>query len=1318
VLALVASSGLALAVAPTARAASTNSDPSGVPMPVGNLPGWQQVYAENFANVDYPVGSFTNCNGTRCAGTPGFPMGASPDGTPDTSGNCEYYPSQTVSVSGGLLNINLHTASDGVCMGANLFPAMPALTYEMYTVEFRADPVAGYKEVDFLWPVNGVTGEIDFPENHLDSTITGSLHVVAGGDPDYEFDTPVTSTGWNTATIEWTPTAVTYILNGTVVQTDTTNIPNTPMALMLRGESDLAPAPPPPASSNGNIQIDWVTAYSYAPATPVVSSVSPSTLGQGASNTNLLVQGPGFTPDATVSFSSPGITVDGPVDYIDGNELSVPVSVAPGASVGPSDVIVTESSGSGTCSACLNVEAGPGVTGASGDAVAGSTVPVTINGAGFQQGITVFTSLTGADVSAPTAVSANQVTVPVTVPAKALAGSYNLTVTNPDGGAASCQGCLEVQTAPGVPVIGNATAENGSASVAFSPPSSDGNATISSYTVTAIDRTDPASGGQTASGTGSPVTVTGLTDGDSYKFSVAATNSVGTGPSSADSTPVTPSSFPAAPVLGTATSGNAMAAVSFTPPPSDGGSPVTSYTVNAYDTTNNANGGQTQTGTRSPIKVSGLTNGDSYVFTVTAANVSGSGPASASSNAVTPSTDPLAPTIGTAVASNTQATVSFSPPSSSGGLPITCYTVTAHDSAYPANGGEIATGAASPVTITGLTDGNHYYFTVSASTASGKSPSSTASNTVTPATVPGPPLVVQTTSGNAKAVVAFDPPGSNGGSPIIGYTVTAYDTTNSSNGGQTATGRTSPITVTGLVNGDTYLFVVTASNAIGSSPASSASDSAVPTTLASAPAIEAATPGNAQATVSFSPPSANGGNPIEYYTVTANDTTNAANGGEVATGASSPVTVTGLTNGDRYKFSVTATTSEGTSPSSGASASVTPATVPSAPVMGTVTGGNARAKVEFSPPTTNGGSSITSYTATAYDVSDPAAAPLSQSSGSFPITVAGLSNGDSYIFTVSASNALGTGPASAASNSVTPGVPSAPVMGSATAGAGQATVTFSPPSTDGGTGGVSPITSYSVAAVDNTNPVNGGQTETGKRSPLTVTGLTDGDSYTFTVVATNAIGTGAASFASNPVVPVAAPGAPEIDLVSPAGGQATVTFDPPTSDGGSPVTGYTVAAVDTTNSSNGGQVVTGPASPLTVDGLTNGDTYTFTVTATNTAGIGPASAPSNGVVPATVPDPPVIGTVAAGDGNASVNFAVPDSDGGSAVTSYTVTAIDTTNPANGGEVATGSSSPLLVSGLTDGDTYVFAVTATNAVGTSQPSASSDPVTPIPASGGD
>ena len=104
------------------------------------------------------------------------------------------------------------------------------------------------------------------------------------------------------------------------------------------------------------------------------------------------------------------------------------------------------------------------------------------------------------------------------------------------------------------------------------------------------------------------------------------------------------------------------------------------------------------------------------------------------------------------------------------------------------------------------------------------------------------------------------------------------------------------------------------------------------------------------------------------------------------------------------------------------------------------------------------------------------------------------------------------------------------------------------------------------------------------------------------------------------------------------------------------------------------------------------------MTATNANGTGAASAASSAVIPSSVPDAPTGVSATAGATSASVSFTAPF-DNGSAITSYTVTATDTTTPANGGQTASGASSPITVSGLTNGDAYTFTVTATNANGT-------------------
>ncbi len=200
---------------------------------------------------------------------------------------------------------------------------------------------------------------------------------------------------------------------------------------------------------------------------------------------------------------------------------------------------------------------------------------------------------------------------------------------------------------------------------------------------------------------------------------------------------------------------------------------------------------------------------------------------------------------------------------------------------------------------------------------------------------------------------------------------------------------------------------------------------------------------------------------------------------------------------------------------------------------------------------------------------------------------------------------------------------------------------------------------------------------------------------------------------TTPVVPAAPTG-----VTATAGnGQATVSWTAP-SDGNSPITSYTVtpyvgSTAQTPTVINGSP----PATSATVGGLTNGTAYTFTVTATNAVGTGPASAASNAVTPAapTAPAAPASVTAAAGNGSATVTWTAP-ANGGSAISSYTVTpyigaTAQTPTTVTGSPPATTAT----IGGLTNGTAYTFTVTATNAVGTSPASAASNAVTPSAAS---
>ena len=273
------------------------------------------------------------------------------------------------------------------------------------------------------------------------------------------------------------------------------------------------------------------------------------------------------------------------------------------------------------------------------------------------------------------------------------------------------------------PYKATAPGKTGSADVSFTAPASDGGSPITSYEVTS----SPGGITGTLSGaSGGTVNIKGLAIGTPYTFTVTASNAVYTSESSVASSPaITPITTPGAPTIGTATTlSDSEISVAFTPPSDGGGSPITSYTVTSSP------GGYTATGTESPIVVSGLNGGTGYTFTVTATNAAGTSDASGSSNQATTDTRISdAPIIGTATAGFEQATITFTAPAHDGGAAITSYVATSSPGGIR---GTVSGPGSGEITVTGLTNGEDYTFTVTAINENGTSAPSSASNSVTP----------------------------------------------------------------------------------------------------------------------------------------------------------------------------------------------------------------------------------------------------------------------------------------------------------------------------------------------------------------------------------------------------------------------------------------------------------------------------------------------------------------------------------------------------------------------------------------------------------
>jgi len=320
--------------------------------------------------------------------------------------------------------------------------------------------------------------------------------------------------------------------------------------------------------------------------------------------------------------------------------------------------------------------------------------------------------------------------------------------------------------------------------------------------------------------------------------------------------------------------------------------------------------------------------------------------------------------------------------------------------------------AASPVTVTGLTNRKHYTCTVAATNDRGTSAISDPSNAIVPASTPTPPTGVTVTSGNATASVAFTSSADDGGSPITSYRATCT----SSNSGVTGTtaGTTSPIVVSGITNGHTYQCTATATNAIGTSAASSPSTTFVPATVPGAPSgVTGALAGSGGAKVAWTAPT-DGGSAITGYRITPY-AQGVAQRPLTFNSFATTQTLTGLQNAKSYQFTVDAMNVVGHGAASGKSVAIIVG-VPGSPGKPKVTKVASKSLKVTWTAAANNGAAISQYNVTCK--SSNGGVTKTKSGKASPITVGTLTAGKSYTCRVTATNSRGTGAASAASAAV------------------------------------------------------------------------------------------------------------------------------------------------------------------------------------------------------------------------------------------------------------------------------------------------------------
>jgi hypothetical protein len=795
------------------------------------------------------------------------------------------------------------------------------------------------------------------------------------------------------------------------------------------------------------------------------------------------------------------------------------------------------------------------------------------------------------------------------------------------GSTPSLSGTFVAGSAPAVGFAITGATSNGTLIVAtvnttantFTATASGGTGATSTWGVTTLGTASVKKAGPTCQlGSTSPVytgtqscELTGLTVSGTYLFNLTPSGGGTTAlpvTSTSAYTAVTQYAPP------TAVAGNAAATVSFT-----ANGAAASYLVQAVSGSQfcTVSGTPAANSTQS-CSVTGLSNGTAYNFTLAPSGGSDVSAKSAQSvTAVTPTGALATPTVVNA-GSGSQ-TITFTADGSA-----TTYTVNSTAGGFScvvANTSTVPTGSQS-CTVTGLTGNTAYQYKVTPTTngaADGLgSTVSAASTAVTTLTAIATPTVASTSSTSVKVTFTADGTATN-------YLVKSFSGTSFTTAGPTCTVSSTTAlsgsqncTVTGLTAGTAYEFTVTPSGNSDTGVASALSVSITPGTGLATPTVAAA--GSGKVLVTFVADGV-----ASTYTVTsyigsaysvAGNTCVVANTTTAPTGTQS-CTVSGLTNGSSYEFSVVPTGNSTASTSSALSAAVSVTNAMATPTVANA--GSGKITVSF----------VADGVATLYTVNTASGSPSGSCSvvntttpptGAQSCTVSGLTNGSSYTFTVTPSGNSTTSGVSLASASISVGTTplAAPTVAFAASGAVKVTFqadgvasTYTVNSASTATGAVN----ASCVVANSTTPPTGAQS-------CTVTGLTNGDAYTFTVTPSGNLTTSLVSAASASILVAGsvAPNAPTGVTAVGGAGTIAITWVAPTNTGGSAITGYTIAAVSgNTTTSCGGAAATATTCKLT--GLAAG-TYAVTVSAVNANGTGVASAAASATVTAVVVTPP------------------------------------------------------------------------------------------------
>ena len=582
-------------------------------------------------------------------------------------------------------------------------------------------------------------------------------------------------------------------------------------------------------------------------------------------------------------------------------------------------------------------------------------------------------------------------------------------------------------------------------------------------------------------------------------------------------------------------------------------------------------------------------------------------------------------------------TLHWDPPLHDGNETITNYTIYMS----PLNRSFEEVGVVEPDVFTfihmRLDNGKKYYYYVTANNIAGESLPSRVTMGI-PARPPSVPEILSINGGNGSVRIEWSDPPDCGGDPYITFNV-YMGTSSDSLESVCRELEEHEYTMTGLENGKTYFFSISASNSMGEGP-DSTPFSVVPMKLPSAPRNLTCLRGPRYIHLFWDGPADSGGDANLFYSVYISEEHGDFSKLKDQIGGHD-FNATGLVNGRLYHFKVAAVNEKGEGPKTEVLGAI-PLDVPLPPENVHVINGNMRAQIEWDPPSYTGGDDTVLYNVYLSESDDDSSfEPVAEGLDSTEYRISSLENGLKYYVRVTTANDLFESEPCPSIPFTPIGPPSEPVDLEVELKGADAVLRWSAPLDNGG----GPIFSYNIYSGPTEHDlmlVGSSTTET-----YTITEMEPGRKVFIAVNAENPYGPGPLCDPVQ-VLPLKLPGMPTILKLRPGNGTITVFWEDPKDLGGSSELSFNIYM--STDHQPLERIAEGIRDrSYTIEGLTCGVEYAIGISAVTEAGEGIMSY-TDKAIPFRSPPEPLSITVTGGRGSINITWQLPENDGGRPIT--------------------------------------------------------------------